>query len=113
MGEELLRYIADVGDNFQIDTDYQQDYRNDGDADVDASPDNWGPRGPCEDPIAGGYSDPDAVKNDPGIADKFQAIINPKPGGENCGNYFNATDGLALEQVFDEIAARMFTRLSR
>lgn len=40
-------------------------------------------------------------------------IIVPKAPGESCGNYFNATDGLELQLVFDEIAARMFTRLAR
>lgn len=117
LGEELLRYIADVGDNFRIDTDYQQDWRSDEHA-IDlnlADGDNWGGRGPCEDPMVA-FGDPEDIAGDTNInteAKRLDALLNPKPAGENCGNYFNATDGLALERVFDEIAARMFTRLSR
>lgn len=110
LGEELLRYIADVGDNFQVDTDYQQDWRNDRLANLtlDAG-DEWGVRGPCEDPIPG-FNSPADVK---AAGLPFSTIIYPKPAGESCGNYFNATNGVELQQVFDEIAARMFTRLAR
>lgn len=107
LGEELLRYIADVGDNAQVDTDYQQDWRDNGRPDMSVA--EWGVRGPCED-IIPGYANPADVKAagvDAGI------IIQPRKPGESCGNYFNATNGLELQQVFDEIAARMFTRLAR
>ncbi|NWG16351.1 MAG: hypothetical protein HXY41_06920 [Chloroflexi bacterium] len=110
LGEELLRYIADVGDNFQIDTDYQQDLRNDGQPNLLLNPDDeWGLRGPCEDPIPG-YNTVEDVK---AAGLPHTTIIVPKAPGENCGNYFNATNGLELQLVFDEIAARMFTRLAR
>ncbi|MBI5669050.1 MAG: hypothetical protein HZC41_13680 [Chloroflexi bacterium] len=107
LGEELLRYIADVGDNQQVDTDYQQDWRDNGQPDLNVS--DWGVRGPCEDPIPG-FNNPAEVKN---AGQPFSTIIQPRKPGENCGNYFNATDGLELQRVFDEIAARMFTRLAR
>lgn len=110
LGEELLRYIADVGDNFQIDTDYQQDLRNDGQPNLLLNPDDeWGLRGPCEDPIPG-FNTVEEVK---AAGLPHTTIIVPKAPGESCGNYFNATDGLELQLVFDEIAARMFTRLAR
>lgn len=92
LGEELLRYIADVGDNFQIDTDYQQDWLDNGID--DNSVQDYGVRGPCErqtDP-AGTYA--------------------PLPPRENCGNYYNAPNQEQLELVFDDIASRMFTRLT-
>ncbi len=92
LGEELLRYVADVGDNFRIDTDYQQAwlFLRDGQPIGD-----YGPRGICEDPNApaGTY-----------------APIAPT---ENCGNYFNAPDQTELNVVFNEIASRMFTRIAR
>ncbi len=111
LGEELLRYVADVGDNFQIDTDYQQDLRNDTFANwtLDVG-DDWGVRGPCEGPILNGHATVDAAR---AAGAPYSDIINPRPAGESCGNYFNATTGLELQRVFDEIASRMFTRLAR
>ena len=98
LGEELLRYIADVGDNNHIDTDYQQDWRDGHQRKIDkvlADDDEWGPRGPCEGPIL--------------EAD----LVNPLPPKQNCGNYFNAPNAEELKVVFDTIASRMFTRLTR
>ncbi|MFZ4816658.1 MAG: hypothetical protein ACOYL5_19135, partial [Phototrophicaceae bacterium] len=37
----------------------------------------------------------------------------PAQGDENYGNYFNAPDGPELDDVFDEIARKLFTRISR
>ncbi len=107
LGEELLRYIADVGDNSRIDTDYQQDYLDDREETLDGFLTNgsFGLRGPCEDPNVkpdlGGvaYSNP-------------LAMIAPLPPRQDCGNYFNAPDEARLQLVFDEIASRMFTRLA-
>jgi hypothetical protein len=111
LGEELLRYIADVGDNFQIDTDYQQSWRGNQALDFALDPkDTWGPRGPCEGPLPGGHKTPEELRLAGGLPSD---MINPLPPGENCGNYFNATNGLELQQVFDEIASRMFTRITR
>ena len=33
--------------------------------------------------------------------------------GQNCGNYFYAPEGAYLDQVFESIAARIFTKISR
>ncbi|MBC8100307.1 MAG: hypothetical protein H7Y11_12755, partial [Armatimonadetes bacterium] len=102
LGEELLRYIADVGDNFEIDTDHQQDWRDNGvddnsieDAD---STEVYGVRGPCESPtIPAGEPNP---------------WYEPLKQRQNCGNYYNAPNQAQLQIVFDDIASRMFTRLS-
>jgi Flp pilus assembly protein TadG len=101
LGEELLRYIADAGDNFRIDSDYWQevmDYRIPNRASrnmpVGLTAD-WGPRGPCETPAG------------------TRGAWSPLAPTQNCGNYWAAsTTGGELDQVFAEIAARMFTRLS-
>lgn len=98
LGEELLRYIADVGDNFRIDIDYQQDWLDNGLLDNSLLPEDYGPPGVCE-PPGGGY-DPDSGE-----------IIFLTPT-QSCGNYFNAPDAAELQIIFDEIASRMFTRLA-
>jgi len=110
LGEELLRYIADVGDNNRLDTDYQQDYK--GTPSVDkALPagQTYGQRGPCEGPVLGGYGDAESIP----ASQIATFLINPLPPKENCGNYFNAPDAAKLDSVFNEIASRMFTRLTR
>ncbi|MEZ4667325.1 MAG: hypothetical protein R3E39_05315 [Anaerolineae bacterium] len=108
LGEELLRYVADVGDNNRIDTDYQQDYvfdnaingvTSDGDyASIGRTA--YGDRGECETPTIPSYSP----------ANLTSSALPPK---QNCGNYFNAPDETELNKVFDEIASRMFTRITR
>lgn len=105
LGEELLRYIADAGDNFVIDNDLHQDWRNhDGfytlvNTNKDVT--DWGPKDPCENPDVNWF--------DPAVTDLDWA---PRRGGENCGNYYNAPSVTELQQVFDDIASRMFTRLA-
>jgi Flp pilus assembly protein TadG len=105
LGEELLRYIADAGDNFRIDNDYWQNvlgYRIPNQVSIHFDQNlpateipDWGPPGPCEQ-----TSGP-------------RGSWRPLTAGEDCGNYWAAsTGGNELEQVFAEIAARMFTRLS-
>ncbi|MCC6612153.1 MAG: hypothetical protein IT320_01685 [Anaerolineae bacterium] len=101
LGEELLRYIADAGDNFRIDSDYWQEemgYRipnRVSDLAPGQDPD-WGIRGPCEQPTG------------------VRGVWAPLAPGEDCGNYFSAESGSSadLNAVFAEIASRMFTRLS-
>ncbi len=104
LGEELLRYIADVGDNFQVDTDYQQNLReNNGNFNPGSmTNDDYGPRGECEED-----------NPDPASAGSLNALADPLPAGENCGNYYNAPTSTELNRVFDEIASRMFTRLAQ
>ena len=96
LGEELLRYIADVGENWQVNTHYQQDWLDDGV--LNDSVDDYGPGGPCE--------------ADDTSYDGTLASIEMRPPGENCGNYYNAPSQAELDMVFDEIASRMFTRLA-
>jgi hypothetical protein len=109
LGEELLRYVADVGDNNRVDTDYQQDARHNGVDGLLDPDDEWGPRGSCEGPV-NGYPSPDAIPLGANFGD---ALVNPLPEGQSCGNYFNAPDPQELQDVFDTIASRMFTRLTR
>lgn len=103
LGEELLRYIADVGDNFRIDDDYQQRImanRLPNPVTADPAHPNYTVRGPCEMPLSA-----------PGVPPRGQyAPLTPEL---DCGNYFNAPDGARLQDVFNQIAARMFTRLSQ
>jgi hypothetical protein len=109
LGEELLRYVADVGDNNRVDVNYQQDVRADTFPDLTLKAgEQWSSRSACEDAIIGGYRTPPDVP-----VGQYYNIINPKPAGASCGNYFNAPDGAQLQRVFDEIASRMFTRISR
>jgi len=122
LGEELLRYIADVGDNNQMDSDYEQDYLNDGiiNGKVDDPPNVGGPsvygdRGPCENPLPG-YANADVSLASPfGLGSgNFKPLINnPKPPKTSCGNYYNAPGGPELTKVFEDIASRMFTRITK
>ncbi len=87
----LLRYIADAGDNGFIDNNLQQDLRED--------------RNPVPTyPIGGPYP---PTYGDPGPC---EGVTDPT---EQCGQYYYATDLASLDTVFEEIASRLFTRLSR
>jgi hypothetical protein len=107
LGEELLRYIADAGDNFQIDTDYQQ-------AMLEAATfaiDGWGS---IDDHLAGDYGTLDPCQFGQQTWDPTNPSVVPDVlnSGESCGNYYNAPTQIELEKVFDDIASRMFTRLT-
>ncbi len=114
LGEELLRYIADVGDNNRIDTDYQQDYLNDGFINGNledlSAPGfvSYGDRGPCEAPIQG-YANADSVP----VGQINKLRLYPLDPTVSCGNYYNAPGGPQLTQVFEDIASRMFTRITK
>jgi hypothetical protein len=120
LGEELLRYIADVGDNFAIDTDYQQDLTEDltlhGSINgVNEPP--FGARGPCEDQTLdpSGYTGDVAALMGNGYSTDDGGtgrMVRPLPPRQDCGNYYNAPDQGRLQLVFDDIASRMFTRLA-
>jgi hypothetical protein len=98
LGEELLRYIADVGENFTVNMLYQQDLRFDGQ--LGTLPlEDYEPPSPCE-PEGGGY-------------DRQGGPIQLLAPRTNCGNYYNAPTQAELEQVFEDIASRMFMRLTR
>ncbi len=116
LGEELLRYIADVGDNNRVDTDYQQDYLNDGlinGVTADGAG-KYGDRGPCEGQI-GTYANAEAAYAG-GLfsGNNYDPLrYNPLAAKTNCGNYYNAPGGPELTKVFEDIASRMFTRITR
>lgn len=115
LGEELLRYIADVGDNFEIDNDYWQ---------LNGSTAPLYPGGPTN-TCTGGVTDRlgNCIKISAPEWGTFGACEtetsthtgnwNPKPPRESCGNYYVAASGQQLEDVFNQIASRMFTRLSQ
>ncbi len=103
LGEELLRYIADVGDNSRIDWDYWQfqmgaRIRNG----ISAGQTQYGPRGACELP----------EEDLPPVANARELYL-PLPPRQSCGNYYVAATEEDLNRVFNEIASRMFTRLSQ
>jgi hypothetical protein len=119
LGEELLRYIADVGDNFAIDTDYQQDLTDDVllTGTITANSDPFGARGPCEDQTLdpSGYTGDVAALLGNGYSTRDGGngrMVRPLPPRQDCGNYYNAPDQGRLQLVFDDIASRMFTRLA-
>ena len=37
----------------------------------------------------------------------------PLPATQNCGNYYYAPSGAYLDQIFEAIASRIFTKISR
>ncbi len=129
LGEELLRYIADVGDNFQIDSDYWQmcasqtikpfdplfvpqtapcllsgfnntENRIDNEIYLNNLSPEWGVRGPCEAAWTG-------------AANARGNTFLPTTPQTSCGNYFVADNNAELQEVFNQIASRMFTRLSQ
>jgi hypothetical protein len=118
LGEELLRYIADVGDNNRIDSDWQQDSVDNGQTSsnqIDLSlastvRDEFGDRGPCENPVAGGI---DLNDSSIPVTTRAIAMLQPMDHGESCGNYYNAPDQRRLRAVFDDIAGKLFTRITR
>lgn len=119
LGEELLRYIADVGDNFQIDTDYQQDLLEDGVLHGYLNEGSFGPRGACEDQTLdpSGYIGDEAQLRGNGRSSAPRdggtgTMVRPLPPRQDCGNYYNAPDQSRLQLVFEDIATRMFTRLA-
>ena len=87
----LMRYIADAGDNGFIDNNLQQDWRDNQILDYPLGTHSgetgaFGLPGPCE------------------------TEANTKA---QCGQYYYAEDLATLTDVFEEIASRLFTRLSR
>lgn len=72
----LLRYIADAGDNGQIDNTSDRAWRG----------------------------------LPPGTGDVCEGIVDPTTW---CGQYYYADNLESLNQVFEDIASRLFTRLSR
>lgn len=115
IGEQLLRYIADVGDNNVIDNDYYQDLYDDGAINFLSNPIDFGPRDPCQTPFT---PPPGANLYDTNgdftlSAAEIRVMYGMLRPQLSCGNYYFAPDGNELQFVFDDIASRMFTRLAR
>jgi hypothetical protein len=91
----LLRYIADAGDNGFIDNNLQHDLREDR---------NPIPTYPIGGPYPDYYGEPDVCEDTP------TRVLHPT---QQCGQYYFAAGLAELNDVFEEIASRMFTRLSR
>ncbi len=87
----LLRYIADAGDNGFIDNNLQTDLREDR---------NSVPTYPIGGPYPAYYGEPDVCEGN----------LHPT---QQCGQYYYAAGLEELNSVFEEIASRLFTRLSR
>jgi hypothetical protein len=93
----LMRYIADAGDNGIIDNNMQQDWRDNRalnyvDHNSPAAIAQFGKQDPCEIGVLEGTVD------DP---------------TDWCGQYYYASNLNDLEAVFEAIASRLFTRISR
>jgi hypothetical protein len=106
LGEELLRYIADVGDNSRLDNDYWQQVMNLSPTTSripnpapSAGGADWGPPGECENTTTGS-----------------RGSWRPESPATACGNYFVVADVTnigQLDAVFNQISSRMFTRLAQ
>jgi hypothetical protein len=123
LGEQVLRYIADVGDNNALDNDYYEYQANPGTAlgtlDPTYNSGSYGPRDPCQLPDApikvnNGQTETYDFDNNGSInVDEDNRMYGHYYIQQNCGNYYYAPDYSQLQFVFDDIASRMFTRLSR
>lgn len=146
LGEQLLRYIADIGDNNRVDNDYYQDLMYEwyqftlapgtdlvADGIVNrAVPRPFGSRDACQTQDVGHTGDSYDINNNGKIMDMVtsdQAGImvtkRVSDGNEftnewgqlranvSCGNYYYSPNADQLQFIFDDIASRMFTRLSR
>jgi len=121
IGEELLRYIADVGDNNQVDNDFWQDILEDDNGVPQGFlvGSNFDQRGPCQ--TADGpqpnnattYADDLTGDSNTMSAEEQWRMYGMLPPQQACGNYYYAPDANGLQAVFNDIASRMFTRLSR
>jgi hypothetical protein len=50
---------------------------------------------------------------DEGDRDPATDLCNGIPANQNCGNYYFAPTGAYLDQIFESIASRIFTKISR
>ena len=112
LGEQMLRYIADVGDNNRLDNDYYQSWKENTTL-VHELPEGFDGRGPCQTEVAyapdGSYDFDSSGGLD---GDEVALMYEPLPVRQDCGNYFNAPSADQLEFVFDSIASKLFTRLT-
>jgi len=89
-GEQLLRYIADKGDGI-----------NPPDPDPCLRSDSPSPADPANPTAAELTANPN------------YSLYLETTGKDNCGNYFYAAAGLNVRLVFEQIAQRIFTRLTQ
>jgi hypothetical protein len=89
-GEQLLRYIADKGDGI-----------NPPDPDPCLRSDSPAPADPANPTAAELTANPN------------YSLYLETTGKDNCGNYFYAAAGLNVRLVFEQIAQRIFTRLTQ
>lgn len=112
LGEQLLRYIADLGDNNAMDNDYYQMLLKPG-AVPGTSSEPFGARDACQNPtghVNGTYDLNNNGNLDAGENQRAYGLLRAQL---SCGNYYFAPDFNELQFVFDDIASRMFTRLAR
>ncbi len=50
---------------------------------------------------------------DDGLRDPATDLCNGVPAQQNCGNYYYAPTGAFLDRIFESIASRIFTKISR
>ncbi len=117
LGEQMLRYIADVGDNNKLDNDYYQNFAQEGSVTEMTVDGGFGLRGPCQVTDSRGYPGDIATGYDLNFngffdTDEQEYMYAPVPPTQDCGNYFNAPNADRLEFVFDSIASKLFTRLT-
>jgi hypothetical protein len=74
--------------------------------DITSSSPEWGPRGACQ---TAGFT----PGTGPQAAFGRGFALDPLPPRQACGNYYVAATQQELEAVFNQIASRMFTRLSQ
>jgi len=146
LGEQLLRYIADIGDNNRVDNDYYQDLMYEwyqftlapgtdlvADGVVNRPlPRPFGSRDACQTQDVGHTADSYDTNNNGKIMDMVTSVQGGitvtkrvSDGNEftnewgqlranvSCGNYYYSPNADQLQFIFDDIASRMFTRLSR
>jgi hypothetical protein len=113
LGEEILRYIADVGDNNQVDNDYFQAWLKPGTT-AGTSSEPFGPRDPCQTQDQGHVNGTyDLDGNNFLSQEETERMYGHLRLQTSCGNYYFAPDFNELQFVFNDIASRMFTRLAR
>lgn len=103
----LLRYIADAGDNGIIDNNLQQDWRENGRPNGYIGRTAFSPMYGFDGTANGGYP-ANYGDNDPCTGPAFDADPTAQ-----CGQYYYASDLASLDVVFEDIASRLFTRISR
>jgi hypothetical protein len=116
-GEQLLRYIADQGDGvngFGLDPCEREDADDDGDGTQDAG--TWPTGEEVPDPSIpaqiAAFNSWIVSSTTAGVPHSAYSLYRHDIG-ESCGNYYYAAGGVDVKSIFDEIASRIFTRLTQ